>query len=91
MIRCILFIDPGGITPIDQWEVLGRIDIENDLLGSIETGGQRGTYIAQIYKKRKNKVFRVVKLHKFPRKSYHPWEMVRQILNLAAEQNKGKI
>lgn len=90
MIRCMLFLDPGGLTPISEWEILGRIDIQNDVILSIETEGKRGTYIAEIYKKQK-RLWRKVKLESFPRQSYHPWEMIRRILNSAAEKNGGRI
>jgi ssDNA-specific exonuclease RecJ len=90
MIRCMLFLDPGGITKITDWEVLGRIDIENDVITTLETQGKRGTYSARIYKKRKT-VWKRVKIRNFPRLAYHPWEMIRQMLNEAASQNGGKI
>jgi hypothetical protein len=90
MIRVMLFLDPAGGSPITDWEVLGRIDIANNLAASIQTGGKRGTYDCVIYKKRKTP-WKRIKLRNFPRESYHPWEMVRQILNNAAEKNGGKI
>jgi hypothetical protein len=90
MIRVMLYLDPGGITPTDQWETMGRIDIENDALNTLATRGKRGTYIASIYKKRA-RLWKKIKLRDFPRESYHPWEMVRQILNKAAESNGGRI
>jgi hypothetical protein len=90
MIRVMLFLDPGGATPITEWEVLGRIDIANNLADSIASGGKRGSYDCTIWKKRKAP-WKRIKLKNFPRKSYHPWEMVRQILNTAAEKNGGRI
>lgn len=90
MIRAMLFLDPGGEAPITDWEVLGRIDISNDLMKSLTTGGKRGTYNCVIYKKRKTP-WKRIKLRDFPRQSYHPWEMIRQILNTAAERNGGRL
>lgn len=90
MIRVMLFLDPGGISPIDSWEVLGRIDISNNLTSSLESDGKRGTYDCVIYKKKKTP-WKRIKLKDFPRQSYHPWEMIRRILNDAAEKNGGNI
>lgn len=90
MIRVMLFLDPGGVTPIDQWEVMGQIDIENTVLASVQSKGKRGSYKCHLYKKRKSR-WMTLTLRDFPRKSYHPWEMVRRILNQAAENNGGKI
>lgn len=90
MIRCMLFLDHGGITPINEWELLGRIDIENNVISSVRTGGKRGNYSVKIYKKQK-RLWMKLRLRDFPRQSYHPWEMIRRILNQAAEQNKGRI
>lgn len=88
MIRVVLYLDPFGITPQSKWEVLGRIDIANDGEQSDETRGKRGTYDARIYKKRP-KVWHRTKIRNYPREAYHPWELVRQILNKAAENNLG--
>lgn len=90
MIRCMLFLDPNGTSEITEWEVLGRIDITNDLLKSLETSGKRGAYRAQIYKKRP-RIWKTISLPDFPRQSYHPWEMIRQILNLASVKNGGHV
>jgi hypothetical protein len=90
MIRCMLFLDPGGNAPRQEWKVLGHIDIENDFIHSLETSGLRGNYKASIFKKQKRR-WRTVKLKSFPRLSYHPWEMIRRILNDAAEKNGGHI
>jgi len=88
VIRCMLFIDRGGNSPITEWEVLGRIDISNDFLKTIETDGRRGNYAAVIYKKRP-RAWKRVKVKEYPRMAYHSWELIRLILNKAAEQNKG--
>lgn len=89
MIRCMLFLDPGGNTPLDQWETLGRIDIANDVETTLHNI-KRGTYDARIYKKRKV-VWKRVKIKDFPRLSYHPWNLIMQILREAARQNGGTI
>lgn len=90
MIRCMLFLDPGGITPVERWELLGRIDIENLVETSLKNR-RRADYRAKIYKKLPKRVFKTVVIKDFPRLSYHPWETVRQILNKAADKNGGKI
>src|SRR4051812_26598433 len=90
MIRVMLFLDPGGNSQISDWEVLGQIRISNNLIDSVKTVGKRGTYDCVIYKKR-NSPWKRIKLRNFPRLSYHPWEMVRRILNEAAEKNGGTI
>jgi hypothetical protein len=91
MIRVIIALDHGGITDISEWEILGRIDISNDLTESIRTSGKRGDYNAVIYKKRRGIPWKRVRIKSYPRKAYHPWELVRRILNEAAQQNSGKI
>lgn len=92
MIRCILYLDFGGISPIDEWEVLGRIDIENELARTLSTDGKRGDYSAIIYKKRKTPWSRrPIKIKNFPRLSYHPWNLILEILKKAAEKNGGRL
>lgn len=90
MIRAMLFLDPGGVSDLNKWEVLGHIDISNDFATSLMTDGKRGNYNCVIYKKRKTP-WKRVKLKNFPRLSYHPWEMVRLILNEAARLNGGRM
>jgi hypothetical protein len=90
MMRCVLFKDIGGITPLNEWEVLGRIDIANDVVRSWENP-RRGTYIYEIYKKLKKAVWMKGEIPDFPRLSYHPWNLVRDILNDAAKRNGGRL
>jgi len=82
---------PGGYDREEDNELLGEIFIDNDLTTSLSSGGRLGTYRARIFKKQRGHVWRVVYLKNFPRKSYHPWEMLRRILNQAAEGNGGHI
>lgn len=88
MIVCILELWRGG-DPDDR-TLLGRIEMANDLIESLDTGGSKGTYNCLIYKKRKT-AWRRIKIRNFPRLSYHPWNLVREILNKAAEQNGGRL
>jgi hypothetical protein len=90
MIRCKLELLPGGIDLGDENQLLGEIHISNEIFRTIETGGRRGNYRAVIWKKRE-RAWTKVKLEDFPRQSYHPWEMVRRILNDAASRNGGHI
>jgi hypothetical protein len=81
---------PGGFDMGDENELLGEIHIANDVILTM-TNHRRGNYKYTIFKKRRSVPWFVGRLKNFPRKSYHPWEMVRQILNQAAEQNGGRI
>lgn len=91
MIRVKMELLPGGMDLGDDNELLGEIYISNDLIRSLESEGQRGSYLAEIFKKRRGVVWCRTRLDDFPRRSYHPWEMVRRILNQAAEMNGGRI
>ena len=91
MIRCTLELIPGGISDnTNDAEHLGTIIIANDVQETVESGGQRGTYDAVIFKKRK-RPWRMVKIRNFPRRAYHPWNLVLQILTKAAEENGGRL
>jgi len=88
MIRCRLELLPGGLDSSDN-ELLGEIIISNDIVTSIKNP-RRGTYFWEIFKKRRN-VWMAGGLDNFPRLSYHPWNIVREILNDAAERNGGRL
>ena len=88
MIVCKLELWPGG--DAENAEHLGTIAISNNVIETIRTSGKRGDYRATIMKKR-NKVWRYVTVKNFPRQSYHPWNLIREILNKAAEQNGGQL
>jgi hypothetical protein len=62
---------------------LGTIVIANDLFGSLQTEGKRGSYRCIIFKKSQNKVWKKITIKDYPRRAYHPWELVRRILNEA--------
>ena len=88
MIVCTLELWKGG-DPNDR-ELLGRIEMSNDIVESTKTFGARGTYSCEIWKKRKVK-WKRLKIRNFPRKSYHPWNLVREVLNKAATENGGRL
>lgn len=89
MIVCKLELWPGG-SPEGSTH-LGTIFISNQLMETITTDGKRGTYKAELYKKRINKMWGRTTVRNFARESYHPWNLVRIILNQLAEKNGGKI
>lgn len=91
MIRVRMELLPGGYDREEDNELLGEIFIDNDIITSLATSGQRGDYRARIWKKQRGAVWKTIRLKNFPRRSYHPWEMLRRILNQAAEQNGGHI
>lgn len=88
MIRCTLELLKGGNE--DDTELLGVIEISNNLFTSINSDGKRATYDVRLYKKRKTKFWKT-KVRDFPRLSYHPWNTVRIALNQIAEKNGGRI
>ena len=90
MIRVRLELLPLGEDNEETKALLGEIYIANDIVLSM-TNPRRGNYKYTVYKKRRNIPWLTGRLHNFPRKSYHPWEMVRRILNDAAELNGGRI
>lgn len=92
MIRCRLELVPGGIESEDyEPEHLGTIIIGNQVWRTVESKGKRGDYSYELHKKRKNRSVSEGIIRDFPRLSYHPWNLVRRILNEAAEMNGGNI
>lgn len=87
MIRCTLELVPRNRPP----ELLGVIEIGNSLVRTVESGGQRGDYTYAIFKKRKGVPWKRGSVLDFPRRSYHPWNLVLRILKQAAENNGGII
>lgn len=88
MIRVTLELIPGGF---GKPEHLGSIEISNQITRSL-ANSRRGDYEYEIYKKRKGEIpWASGYLENFPRLSYHPWEMIRRILNQVAEANGGNI
>lgn len=90
MIRCMLFLDPGGVSRIDEWELLGHIDISNSIDRSLDDP-RRGDYEYEIFKKRRTKPFAQGVISNFPRLSYHPWNLVKRILDEVARDHGGTI
>jgi len=88
MIVCKLELWPGGVE--EGAEHLGTITISNQVFKTIETGGKRGDYHFTVRKKRPG-VWRKGRVRNFPRQAYHPWNLVREILNQTAEKNGGRI
>lgn len=88
MIVCKLELWPGGFE--EGAEHLGTIEISNLIMRSLQSDGKRGDYSIRLYKKRKTKIFKT-RVRDFPRKSYHPWNLVRVALNQLAEKNGGII
>lgn len=89
MIVCKLELWPGGNE--ENARHLGTIEISNDLITTFGSSGLRGTYSFDIWKKRLGSPWKSGRIREFPRLSYHPWNLVRQILNNAAEKNGGRI
>lgn len=88
MIRVTLELVPGGV---GEPEHLGTIEIDNQYGRTLATGGKRGDYGYEIQKKRKGRAVVVGNIKDFPRLSYHPWNMVKRILDDAAAKNGGTI
>lgn len=85
MIRCTLELLPGGFE--DNARTLGVIYFENDLVDSLETGGARGSYRVRIFKKRQGrKPWKRLRITDYPRKAYHPWELVYRTLKEALHE-----
>lgn len=78
MIRVTLELIPGGY---GEPERLGVIEIDNRIGRTMVTKGQRGDYGYALEKKRKGRVVYRGEIDDFPRLSYHPWNLVRRILN----------
>lgn len=87
MIRVTLELIPGGV---GEPERLGVIEIDNQIGRSIASGGKRGDYYYELQKKRRKVVMRGT-ISDFPRLSYHPWNLVKRILDHAAKVNGGTI
>lgn len=88
MIRVTLELVPGGI---GEPERLGTIDIDNRIARTLMSDGKKGDYGYKLKKKRLSVINASGVIENFPRLSYHPWNLVRQILNDAAKQNGGTI
>lgn len=82
MIRVTLELVPGGV---GQPERLGVIEIGNLVMRTMESGGKRGDYSYELEKKRRGHVIHAGTILDFPRLSYHPWNLVKRILDQAAE------
>lgn len=81
MIKVTLELLPSGVDDSESKKLLGEIIIANDLIGTISSGGRRGNYSYKLFKKTKKKIAGSGKIRDYPRLSYHPWELVRLILN----------
>lgn len=88
MIRCTLELVRASN---GESEHLGTIEIGNQVGRSLVTGGKRGDYHYSLFKKRRGRIFRSGKIENFPRLSYHPWNLVRDILNDVAKANGGRL
>jgi len=88
MIVCKLELWPGGSE--EKAKHLGTIEISNTWVSTIQSKGRRGDYSYRIFKKLRT-TRRAGRIHDFPRLSYHPWNLVREILNKEAERNNGRI
>ena len=92
MIRCRLELVPGGIEGESIEPIhLGTIIIGNQIGRTLASDGKRGDYSYELEKKRKGRIVNDGIIRDFPRLSYHPWNLVRRILNDAAETNGGTI
>jgi len=92
MIRCRLELVPGGLESDDSEPIhLGTIIIGNQIGATLASGGKRGDYYYELKKKRRNRIASNGIIRDFPRQSYHPWNLVRRILDDAAETNGGTI
>lgn len=88
MIRCTLELIPGGF---GEPERLGVIEIDNQIVTSVRSGGRRGDYRYKLQKKRKGAIVNVGVIGDFPRLSYHPWNLIKRILDECALTNGGRI
>lgn len=88
MIRCTLELVPGGV---GEPELLGVIELENLVSRTLTTGGKRGDYGYEVHKKRRDRVVSMGRIRDFPRLSYHPWNLVKRVLDDAARKNGGVI
>lgn len=89
MIVCKLELWPGGNER--EAQVLGVIEITNNLERSIMTRGNRGDYRYRIQKKTPGRVAAEGVLRNYPRRSYHPWNLVMGILNQVKNEKQGPV
>lgn len=82
MIRVTLELVPGGV---GEPERLGEIEIHNLVGTTLSSSGKRGDYGYEIEKKRRDHVTHSGTILDFPRRSYHPWNLVKRVLDQAAE------
>ena len=88
MIRVTLELVPGGV---GEPEHLGTIFIANQIRRSLDNP-RRGDYEFQLWKKRTTGRPKATGLiEDFPRQAYHPWNLVKEVLDLAAVRNGGRI
>jgi len=88
MIRVTLELVPAGV---GEPELLGTIEIGNMIGRTVQSAGKRGDYYYELAKKRRGRLACKGTIEDFPRLSYHPWNLIRRILNDAAEKNGGTI
>lgn len=88
MIRCTLELIPGGV---GEPELLGVIEIVNELSETFASSGKRGNYTYSLYKKIKGRVVYRGVIRKFPRLAYHPWNLIYEILYQINEGRRGAI
>lgn len=81
MIRVTLELVPGGV---GEPERLGMIEIDNRFALTMLTDGKRGDYGYQLRKKRAGRITHEGVVRNFPRLSYHPWNLVKRVLDDAA-------
>lgn len=83
---------PSGFDLGDENTHLGTILIDNDIVGSL-ANPRRGSYNYRIWKKlkRSSRPWKRGKIENFPRASYHPWNLLRLVLDDAAAKNGGHI
>lgn len=106
MIRVTMELLPGGFDMDDDNEILGVMFLSNNVGTTINSGGKRGTYLVDLFKKRNAanaffasrlgrshlfKPWKKLRVQDFPRESLHPWNLVLRALTTAANQNGGKI
>ena len=87
MIRVRIELLPGGYE--DDPQLLGEMLISNNLVKSIMSDGSKADYDVEIWKKRRGRPWRELRVKNWPRRAYHPWELVRCILNEVAITSKG--
>lgn len=91
MIKVTMELCPGGLDRPELNETLGVIYIANQIVRTASSRGVRGDYLFKLHKKRKGRVVYEGVIEDFPRLSYHPWNLVKRILDSCASQNGGTI